>query len=103
MMLIPCIHCGPRNADEFVYAGEDLQQPDAATAQPAEWRRFLYMRANLADWTVEHWYHRAGCRRYFTVERHTVSNEIRAVRQPASQTRSNDADSEHALDSRSGS
>ncbi len=54
MMLIPCLHCGPRNADEFVYAGEELRQPDAATSEPAEWRRFLYLRANRADWTTEH-------------------------------------------------
>ncbi len=103
MMLIPCIYCGPRNADEFVYAGEELDQPDSETTQPIEWRRFLYVRANLADWTVEHWFHRAGCHRYFTLERHTVSNEIRAARRPAAQLRSGDWESEQSPDTQSGS
>jgi sarcosine oxidase, subunit delta len=27
----------------------------------------------------EDWYHGSGCRRYFTVERHTVTNEVRSA------------------------
>lgn len=90
MMLIPCINCGLRNADEFVYSGEELQQPDPAATDPEEWRRFLYMRSNPAGWTVERWFHHAGCRQYFTVERHTVRNEIRAARPPTAQLRLNE-------------
>jgi heterotetrameric sarcosine oxidase delta subunit len=103
MMLLPCVYCGPRNADEFVYAGEELDQPDPGTTQPTEWRRFLYMRANLADWTVEHWYHQAGCRRYFTLERHTVRNEIRASRRPAASPWPGDGESGQSPDAQSGS
>jgi heterotetrameric sarcosine oxidase delta subunit len=79
VMLIPCPHCGPRNANEFVWAGERRPRPDpaAATTTPAAWRAYLYERLNPAGWTTEHWYHRFGCRRYLLVERHTVSNEIR--------------------------
>ncbi len=79
MILIPCPHCGPRNSNEFVWAGERQSRPDpdATTTTPAEWRTYLYERLNPAGWTNEHWYHRFGCRRYLVVERHTVSNEIR--------------------------
>jgi heterotetrameric sarcosine oxidase delta subunit len=48
-------------------------------SSPAEWRRYLYMESNLADWVSERWFHVSGCRRYLMLERHTVSNEIRDV------------------------
>lgn len=82
MMLIPCIHCGPRNAGEFRYAGEVGARPDPNRATAAEWYAYLYEKSNPADWTTERWFHVAGCRRYFVVERHTLTNEIRAVRLP---------------------
>jgi heterotetrameric sarcosine oxidase delta subunit len=47
----------------------------------------LYVKANEAGWTTESWFHRAGCRRYFVVERHRVTSEIRAARPPAAQQR----------------
>lgn len=87
MLLIPCIHCGPRNASEFLYTGEVVKQPHPGTVTSAEWRHSLYMRSNPAGWTVERWYHQAGCRRFFIVERHTVRNEIRAARLPEAQRR----------------
>lgn len=71
---------------EFRAVGESKRRPDVATAAPEEWRTYLYTKANRADWVTETWYHRAGCRRYFTVERHTVSNEIRASRRPGTAT-----------------
>jgi heterotetrameric sarcosine oxidase delta subunit len=77
VILIPCPHCGPRNSDEFVWAGERHHRPDPTATTPAEWRAYLYERLNPAGWTTETWYHRFGCRRYLAVERHTVSNEIR--------------------------
>jgi heterotetrameric sarcosine oxidase delta subunit len=57
-------------------------RPDGAEIEPAEWRRYLYLRRNPAGWTTETWFHQAGCRRFLTVERHTLTNEIRAVRPP---------------------
>ncbi|WP_248579930.1 sarcosine oxidase subunit delta [Nocardioides sp. InS609-2] len=77
MMLIPCPNCGPRHAGEFAYVGETGARPDPATTTATEWRNYLYLRHNRADWTVERWYHRMGCRRYFLVERNTVTHEIR--------------------------
>jgi heterotetrameric sarcosine oxidase delta subunit len=81
-MLLPCPWCGPRNASEFRYVGEQTVRPDPATADPAEWRSYLYMESNPAGWVAENWLHRAGCRRYFAAERHTVTNQVRATRPP---------------------
>ena len=85
MILIPCIHCGPRNASEFRHGGEVNKRPDPNATTPAEWHRYLYEKDNLAGWTTETWFHQVGCRRYFVIERHTATNEIRAARKPAAQ------------------
>ncbi|MCY3886823.1 MAG: sarcosine oxidase subunit delta [Chloroflexi bacterium] len=82
MLLIPCVHCGPRNVSEFAYADAVLPAPDPNAAPPSVWRRYLYMRTNPAGWTSEWWYHQSGCRRYFMVERDTRTNEIRAAALP---------------------
>lgn len=79
MLVILCPHCGPRNSDEFTYQGEPRSRPDVDSTEPAEWRRYLYMRSNQAGWVSERWFHVSGCRRYLMVERHNVTNEIRDV------------------------
>lgn len=85
MILLPCPWCGPRNVQEFHQAGEVLTRPDVPTTTPEEWRDYLFFRDNPNGWTTEQWYHRAGCRRFFVAERHTVTNEVRATRRPARQ------------------
>ncbi|MGH9040825.1 MAG: sarcosine oxidase subunit delta [Acidimicrobiia bacterium] len=80
MILLACPHCGARNAAEFRYLGEVVSRPDPDTATPEEWRAYLYRRRNPAGWVRETWLHRAGCRKFLTVERHTVTNEVRSVR-----------------------
>ncbi len=87
MNLLPCPYCGSRNVSEFRYVGELSTRPDPNAAAAGEWRAFLYVRANPAGWTSETWFHRAGCRRHFVVERHTVTNEVRTSRLPAAQLR----------------
>jgi heterotetrameric sarcosine oxidase delta subunit len=82
---IPCPHCGPRNSSEFRHAGERRPRPDPSTVTPQEWRSYLYLRRNPADWTSETWYHAMGCRRFFALERHTVTNEVRVL--PAARRR----------------
>lgn len=82
MILVPCPHCGPRNASEFRYLGEDKARPDPNTTEPAEWHAYLYTTRNPAGWTTETWFHGTGCRTFFTVERHTVTNEIRSASPP---------------------
>jgi heterotetrameric sarcosine oxidase delta subunit len=57
--------------------GESLPRPDPAAATPAQWRSYLYLRANSWGWVAETWYHRQGCRRFIKVERHTETNETR--------------------------
>jgi len=79
MILLPCPWCGPREATEFAHVGEVSARPDPGGATPAQWRRYLYLRANPRGWTTENWYHRMGCRRFITVERHTETNEVRSV------------------------
>ncbi|MBA3618170.1 MAG: sarcosine oxidase subunit delta [Acidothermales bacterium] len=86
MMLLPCPWCGPRAAEEFGYLGEASKRPDPQQATPREWRNYLYLRNNVAGWTSERWYHRMGCRRYLTVQRHTVTNEVRSATPPAVRT-----------------
>lgn len=79
MTLIPCPHCGPRNSTEFRYAGEGRRRPAVSTATETEWRSYLYDHSNTAGWVRETWYHAFGCRRYFRLERDTVSNATRPV------------------------
>jgi sarcosine oxidase, subunit delta len=79
MMLLPCPACGARNVSEFRYVGEAKSRPDPETTTPVEWRRYLYFHRNPAGWARETWYHGAGCRRYFAIERHTGDNRVRTV------------------------
>jgi len=74
---IPCPHCGPRNLAEFRHVGEEHHRPDPAATTPEAWHDYLYGQSNAAGWTTETWYHRAGCRTFLTVQRHTVTNDIR--------------------------
>ena len=62
MILLPCSWCGPRDASEFAFVGEVVARPDPATTTPAQWRRYLYLRANPRGRTTETWYHRMGSR-----------------------------------------
>ena len=82
MITIPCIHCGSRNVTEFRYSGELSSRPDPNRATPEQWHAYLFNKSNPAGWTTERWFHAAGCRRFFVLERHTVTNEIRAARAP---------------------
>ena len=76
MLLVPCPHCGPRNAADLRYVGEATPRPDPATTTQQEWRHYLYLRRNPAGPLREIWYCRSGCRRYFELERHTATNDF---------------------------
>lgn len=76
MIILPCPHCGPRDAAEFAYVGERTPRPDPNVATQREWRAYLYLRRNPAGRVDELWYHRAGCERYLAVSRDTVTGEI---------------------------
>lgn len=77
MLLVPCPHCGPRNMSDLRLIGESVKRPNPATATRAEWGAYLYLRDNIAGWQIETWYCRAGCRKYFKLERNTATNEFR--------------------------
>ena len=87
MIIVNCPYCGDRNVTEFRCVGESKKRPDPITTDKETWRAYLYLKDNPAGWVTETWYHRAGCRRYFAAERHTVTNEIRETRRPDAQLR----------------
>ena len=81
MLLIRCPWCGPRDESEFAYGGEaDISRPpDPDALSDAQWADYLFMRSNRRGKNREIWNHQHGCRRWFVVERDTVSYEIRAI------------------------
>jgi heterotetrameric sarcosine oxidase delta subunit len=78
-MLLPCPWCGPRNTTEFRFGGAAGTRPDPATTTPEQWRHYLYFHTNPRGWQAESWYHAAGCRRFLTVERNTLTHEVRSA------------------------
>jgi sarcosine oxidase subunit delta len=82
MMSIPCPHCGPRDETEFGYGGAaGVVYPDRpAELDDAAWADYLFVRDNPRGWFDERWVHQAGCRQWFVVTRHTVTNEIAPAR-----------------------
>jgi len=81
MLLIPCPWCGPRDETEFSYGGEPQNPPssDHHLLSDDQWADYLFMRNNVRGVHLEQWSHSAGCRRWFYVERNTVTNRISAV------------------------
>ena len=78
MLQIPCPWCGPRDEVEFRYGGQaHVAYPaEPAALDDAAWAEYLFVRDNPRGWFVERWMHVLACRRWFNLERHTVSNEI---------------------------
>jgi len=87
MLTINCPWCGPRDETEFGFGGEAhrTRPADPSTLSDAEWAEFLFMRTNPKGLHRERWVHSHGCRRWFNVERHTVTNEITRVYQMGGQ------------------
>jgi sarcosine oxidase, subunit delta len=81
MLLIPCPWCGPRDETEFRAGGEaHIARPsDPDALDDAAWADYLFMRRNPKGPHRERWVHVAGCRRWFNVERDTVSHKIIAA------------------------
>jgi len=78
MLLIECPWCGPRAETEFSYGGEaGIERPANPDAlSDAEWADYLFYRRNPRGIHQELWNHAQGCRRWFGVERDTVSYRI---------------------------
>jgi len=81
MLLIACPWCGEREELEFHYGGQaHVAYPaDPQALSDGEWGEYLFVRDNPKGPFAERWSHAAGCRRWFTVVRHTVTHEILAV------------------------
>jgi len=75
MLLICCPWCGPRPEIDFSYGGEaHIARPlRPHECSDEEWGDYLFMRANPRGAHREQWCHAAGCRRWFNVERDTVT------------------------------
>ena len=75
MQLVECPWCGSREEAEFHYGGQaDVAYPaDADTVSDAEWAQYLFFRDNPRGRFTERWVHAAGCRRWFTAVRDTVT------------------------------
>ena len=87
MLLIECPWCGPRDESEFSYSGEaHIVRPlQPGELSDEEWADYLFYRRNVRGRHREQWNHSSGCRRYFNVERDTVTNDIEAVYKPGEQ------------------
>ncbi len=81
MLLIDCPWCGPRDEIEFSYGGEAhrARPADPSALSDTEWAEFLFMRSNPKGAHRERWVHSHGCRRWFNVERDTVTYAILKV------------------------
>ena len=82
-LMIPCPNCGLRPYGEFWCSGElpdgghGGSEFEAATDLDADYAR-VWLRRNVAGPQTERWFHHAGCRRWTTICRNTVTNEIDA-------------------------
>lgn len=78
MLLIHCPWCGDRAESEYTYGGEAgiTRSTKTESLTDAEWADYLFMRTNTRGDYRELWNHSQGCRRWFGVERNTVSYKI---------------------------
>lgn len=82
MLQIPCPWCGRREESEFVCGGEaGAPRPtDPQALDDGAWTAWLWGRRNVKGRVRETWWHRAGCGRWFVVERDTRNDRILASR-----------------------
>ena len=80
--LLTCPHCGPRDVNEFGYAGEVTTRPLAKPTM-RELTDYVYFRRNVAGVQREWWTHHHGCGAWFLAERDTRTNEVVKVELPA--------------------
>jgi len=87
MLLINCPYCGERDESEFSFGGEGgisrPTNPDALSDE--QWADYLFMRKNPRGLHHELWNHAQGCRRWFNVERDTLTYKIAVTRPIGSQ------------------
>ena len=78
MFVIKCPYCGERDQTEFSCHGEShIARPENPNeVSDKEWGEYLFFRSNPKGMHYERWTHDHGCRRWFNVKRHTVTDKI---------------------------
>lgn len=76
---IVCPNCGSRPYTEFLCDGEVKRAPGVLADPHEDDFDRVWMRENVAGRQLERWFHRAGCRRWLSVERDTVTNDVHRV------------------------
>ena len=82
MLLIQCPYCKEsRDQNEFSPAGEAfIARPKSPKdISDEEWADYVFYRTNHKGNHWEQWVHANGCRKYFLVERSTISHQILQV------------------------
>lgn len=75
MKLIDCPLNGPRNAQEFICAGEVTEMPDPNRCTDAAWADYVFLENNTAGVVREWWCH-VPTAFWFIAERNTVTDEF---------------------------
>ena len=73
---------GPRDAQEFIYLGDEslIARPDGLAPDAINaFHEYTYQRNNPAGEHRELWYHEQGDRSWLVVTRNTVTHEITKV------------------------
>ena len=75
---ITCPVCGARDVYEFRFGGEDRgKKPFDDVATPEAWYAYIHLRTNASAPQKEWWFHRDGCRTWFTIWRDpTINREV---------------------------
>ncbi|HEY4331686.1 MAG TPA: sarcosine oxidase subunit delta [Ilumatobacteraceae bacterium] len=76
MLWLTCPICGRRPIDEFLFGGEMPAVPDRITDPGERDVDYVWMFNNTRGVTIERWFHHAGCRRWQTVQRDTVTDSV---------------------------
>lgn len=76
MLWITCPLCGDRPVEEFRFGGELPTVPEHVTDPDERDLDYVWFFDNLKGPTVERWFHHAGCRRWTTIRRDTVTDQI---------------------------
>lgn len=80
MLRIPCPFCGPRDHDEFDYAGDASVSHPALDAPASDWAASVYLRDDPKGPHQELWRHARGCGCWLVVSRDTLTHEITGAR-----------------------
>ncbi len=76
MLWLTCPICGERPASEFRFGGELPHVPDSIIDPVARNVDYVWMVNNVRGVTTERWFHAAGCRRWVTVQRDTITDQV---------------------------